>query len=493
MRNRINKRINKLKQNLILVLLIALLFQTSLGQIRFITTFDTPKDHSEFARRPIEVKDGYLIPIHQLSNIGVLDTFFIAKVSETGKILSRKVFNDWVRDRGPLFNAGSTNIWKISIYNDSVDFTSFFRFQLYDSNLNEKLNIKIPRTFPTNSSLGLELYPYVELTNGDFIFMLDVMAIKWPPYGNVETYGCNFIYITKEGKIRANKTFNSFQLPNYIWQLNDTSIVFDVQLNGCGFADCRTIKVLDFNGKEIRNKDSNPFGFHKKYRNRYYTFWEYSQTFYKLVCYNENFDSFYEKKLPRSIEPLQFWDSRDNNDFRVRARYRELNTDSGFTGKSFETMMDTTFTWKKFKLFIGEAGDTLKDILDLTNDIKFYSTKDGGALYLCDKNIANSEYDLVVVKLDTIKWIDTARRIDTIELIDYLIYPNPNDGDYLLIKGKVWQTVSVYDAIGQKIVEHGNLSLNQAEPINIKNLRPGNYYLQIKFPDKTVYNKFIRY
>lgn len=439
-----------------------------------------PENYSEGAKKMVELKDCYLIPILSWATSDNYNKFYILKLDKNAKIISRTFYNDRYNDEGALFNANDNNFWKISVNGDVLNHY-YFRFHLLDSDLNELLNIKIPSTHPQNGLLGLEEFYYLKLTNGDFIFMLDVSANNWNPFTG-EVYGNNFIYITKEGEVKTNKTFNAFNLynRNYIWQLNDTSIISIVPLTKCT-GNCSSIKIFDFKGNEILSKTVTKGGFSKKCGNRYYGFWEWKHANYSLVCFNENFDLLYEKKIPEHVYPIQFWDNQDNNDFRVRV----INS-NGFN--YYETMMDTSFTWEKLKLFSNDSDNPFAG-LQMSEPV-FYPTNDGGAFYVFDKTVKEfDDIDLVFVKVDTTKWINDAYD----EKTGSLIYPNPNNGNFLVIKKEGWQTAAIYDVTGRKLFEFENPSFNGTDAIDIKYLRPGNYYLQIKFPDKTVYNKFIRY
>ena len=188
----------KAQQKIILLCFIALITsRVSHGQIRFIKTLHGPENYWESAIKMVELKDCYLIPIQSLASVVGDNLFYILKLSKNGKVISRNNFNNWDEDRGPLFNAGGNNFWKLSVVYDTSDWTSLIEFSLFNSQLNKLLSVRVPRTFPTNGMVWAwpEYPPYIRLSNGDFIFMLGVSAMNWKPFDKRETMGNNFIYI----------------------------------------------------------------------------------------------------------------------------------------------------------------------------------------------------------------------------------------------------------------------------------------------------------
>ena len=484
-------RYHKAQQKIILLCFIVVMANAaSFAQIRFIKTLYGPENYVEYANKSVELKSCYVVPVQSLATVKGNHKFYILKLSKNGEIVSRTYFDNWDEERGPLFYADDTHFWKINRNYDSADnYINHFSFRLYGSDLNELVSTKVPRTFPSNGSLGLEQFAFLKLSNGDFIFMLDVSAYGWKPFGRDETYGSNFIYITRDGEIKANKAFNEFQLPQNIWQISDTSICMIVQLNGCT-KDCSVVKVLDFNGNEILTKILTGGGFQKKYDNRYYGFREWKDREYAFTCFDENFELLYEKKIPKHIRPWQFWDSRDNDDFRVRVGYSIPDAMGYPTNESYETMMDTSFTWQKLKLWSNDTDDVFQGLYDNLTESGFYPTDDGGAFYIFNKTlIIDYDEDLVFVKVDT-NWVEkpTPREEE-----ENRIYPNPNNSSFMVIKKDGWQSATIYDLLGRDLFHYEYNSLNHSNGINIQNLQPGNYFLQIVFPDKTIINKFIRY
>jgi hypothetical protein len=73
------------------------------------------------------------------------------------------------------------------------------------------------------------------------------------------------------------------------------------------------------------------------------------------------------------------------------------------------------------------------------------------------------------------------------------VFPNPNNTNTLNVNTDKWQSIMVYNAIGQVIKTYANTSLKHKDSIDISALAAGHYYLQIKLPEKTVYHKFIRH
>jgi hypothetical protein len=76
---------------------------------------------------------------------------------------------------------------------------------------------------------------------------------------------------------------------------------------------------------------------------------------------------------------------------------------------------------------------------------------------------------------------------------EVIVFPNPNNTNTLNVNTDKWQSIMVYNAIGQVIKTYANTSLKYKDNIDISALAAGHYYLKIKLPDKTVYHKFIRY
>jgi hypothetical protein len=481
----INK-IRKAQQKIILLCFIILLhYNPTWGQIRFVKNLYGPENYWESAIKMVEMKDFYLIPIQSLPSLVGDNSFYILKLSSNGKVLSHSNFGNWDDDRGPLFNANDNLFWKLSTVFDTSDYEDHFRFSLFDSELNELLRTQAPRTCPSYAWFDFTGFAYLKLSNGDFIFTLYVSAINWPPFNGRITSGFNFIYITKNGEIKANKTFNAFRLPQNVWQLNDTSVVTVVSLNGCT-KNCYLVKVFDFKGNEILTKALPSGGFQKKCGKRYYGFKRSLFGKFSFLCYDENFELISEKELPINIYPFGFWDNEDNNDFRVRVAYSILDSTGYPTNESYETMMDTSFTWQKLKLPSG-SDPSLTGLLE--DDPEFYPTSDGGALYVFEKTlIVDYDQDLVFVKVDT-NWVEKKQAQEE----ESLIYPNPNNSNFLVIKKEGWQTVTIYDLAGRVLFKYEYNLLNYLDGINIQDLQRGNYYLQIVFPDKTVINKFIRY
>ena len=187
-------KILTLTQKIILLIFITLYTEKdSFGQIQFVKTMYDKENYSEVAKHAVELNDFYLIPIISLATVSGHNTFYILKLSKNGKILTRKFYNDWEDDQSVLFNAGDNTLWKISVNSDKVNYYYYFNISLLDRDLNKLINIDMPRTHPQNGLLGLEVFYYLKLTNGDFIFMLDILANNWKPYIG-EVYGNNFIY-----------------------------------------------------------------------------------------------------------------------------------------------------------------------------------------------------------------------------------------------------------------------------------------------------------
>ncbi len=480
-----NKNLNskiRAQQKIILLCFVTLVSAIhSLGQIRFIKPIAQPEYNLEFSYHPAEIKNFYFIPIFTNSLVSEPYRFSILKLDKSGSIVDRLYFDDGVNERGSLYNAGDEIFWKYSVGFDSLYFSSF---KLFDSEFRVLKNIKVPCAIRKGIPTGNTLY-YQKLSNGDFIFMLDVEI------GFSGSYIVNYIYITKEGELKVNKAIPSISLGNYVinsynenmlWQLNDTSIITIASENKC-LMNCITVRKMNLIGNEFFSKKISNISLRtfKKCGDRFYGLRKRpSNGKDTLVCFNENFDVMYLKEIPDSFGVYQFWDNNDNSDFTIRGGYAN-STDY------YETIIDTSFTWKKAKLF-SYADSKLNYI---NGEIRFWATSDGGALYLCDRyKELNYDLQVVLIKYDTGSYCynDNCKNLK-----ENVTYPNPNNGDKLYFTNDSWETVSIYDNVGRLIFFYENQPFNILNNINVESLQPGNYYLRIKFPDKTVNSKLIKY
>lgn len=477
----------KSQQKIILLCLLAFASAlTSFGQIRFIKPIAHPQYYNEHAYHPAELKNFYYIPVFTTNIVSEPYRFSILKLDKSGSIVNRLYFNDWENECGELYNAGEDRFWKYSIGFDSLYFANF---KLFDSEFQVLKNIKVPCALRKGIPTNYALY-YLKLLNGDFIFMLNIEI------GISGSYTVNYIYITKEGEVKVNKVLPTIDISNHLdwlngynentlWQLNDTSIVTIATERKCLTGYCLTVKKMNLNGNEFFSKNIPNISHRtfKKCGNRYYGLRERpSNGKDTLVCFDENFNIKYVKEIPDNFGVFQFWDNSDNGDFTIRGQYYDSN--------AYETLFDTSFTWSKANFFINNKNETLKNI---KGKIRFFPTSDGGALYLCNnyKDLgSHTEVQVILVKFDTGSYCynDNCKKMK-----ENSIYPNPNDGDKLFFNSDRWETVSISDNLGRLILFYENESLNILNNISIESLQPGNYYLQIKFPDKTVYNKLIRF
>jgi len=492
-------KIIKAQQNYFLLCFAVLLLAiNSSGQIRFIKTMHSGDNNwiYSYKRNMVEQNGYYYIPIANQSKHGAEENrCYILKLDYKGNIVSRK-FNEWEDDRwSAIFEASHNTMWRLTINIDSVQHNQYFRFHLLDSNLNEIVSTKVPRCFPSKCIIGNEERTYLKLKDGGGIFILDVSAFGWSPFNNQEVYGYNFVHISKEGKLIGNTSSNSFRNfyseyeGNEIWQLNDTSILVIGTLNGCK-ENCAVAKMFNLKGVEITSKPiPKNTSAYKKHGNRFYAIKKYLDGTKSFICFNQNFDFLYEKLIPSDINYLQFMDNGDNNDFRIRISRCELDSNGNSSNDCYESLMDTTFARQNIKWFLPDNYEELPDEA-LYYKSMFYPTQDGGAFYIYNKQLPPDGEELVFVKADTVY-----KRYGNIYTVkdNNLIYPNPNDQNRLFLEKDNWETLSIYDLTGRELLYYENPLYNLMDGIDIEDLRRGNYFLRIKLPDKTVYNKFIRY
>jgi len=439
----------------------------------------------------VEQKGSYYIPITSESKTGVEQTrFYMLKLDSKGNIVSRKFYEREDDSRSSVFEASSNTIWRLTLGIDSVQDNTYFRFHLLDSNLNEIISTNVPRCFPSKCVLGNQDRSYIKLMNGGAVFILDVSAFGWSPFDNQEVYGYNFVHISKEGKLLANTSSNTFRDigQNEIWQLNDTSLLMIGILNGCK-ENCKVARTFNLNGVELSSKPiPENIRMYKKIGNRFYAIKKYVNGKMSFICFNQSFDSLYEKPIPSDIQYLNFFNNGDNNDLRIRIRMCERDSQGNSTD-CFESLMDTTFAQLKIKWLSEDERDELPD-KELLYDYQFYPTKDGGAFYIFSKRRTPDDDELVFVKADTVyKWFSNMYS----EKDNNLIYPNPNNQVRLFLEKDNWETISIYDLKGRELFRYENPFYDLMDYIDIQDLQPGKYYVQIKFPDKLIYNKLFRY
>lgn len=463
----------------------------SLGQVRFIKTYHNEKNHVEYVEKIVELNSNYYIPIQDFASVdSVYPKFSILKIDRKGNIVKRKYFDDWYSDRGDLYEANDSSMWKISSNIDSLG-SFYFTISLLNEELDILKKIEVPRTFPKNG-IPMDIGSDIKLANGDYIFMLGVSAYGWKPL-KAEGQGINFIYLAKDGTIKTNICTNKFSLHvnsfNYAWQLNDTSIVTILYTNECK-NDCINIQIYDFSGNLLSTKLLN-YPISKKCGNRYYGFHPNIETRYKFVCLDENYSLIYEKNIPDNIHVRQFWDNRDNNDFRILAYYEIYDTiNNTFSG--FTAMMDTSFTWQRLRLFSDDENDDLWNVNNLAgDDNNFFATKDGGGLFVFYEVITqNYDNNILLVKIDTnYAYTNTMYR----KKDEFIIHPNPNSTNRLFLEQDNWENITVYDYTGFKVHYFENSLFNTMDSIDISAFKKGLYYLSIKLPDKVVFNTFIRH
>lgn len=482
----------KTQHKLSLLCFAVLLFASnSFGQIRFIKTLHSGDNNwiYSYKKNMVEKNGCYYIPVINESKHGIeKDRFYILKLDNKGNIVSRKFYEGEENGRCSIFEASNNTMWRLTIPTDSVQHNQYFRFHLLDSNLNEMATTKVPRCFPSKCALGNEERFYLKLKDGGSIFILDVSAFGWWPFDNQEVYGYNFVHISKDGKLIGNTASNSFRAAgnNEIWQLSDTSFMMICYINGCK-ENCLVAKTFNMQSVELASKPiPKNIGTFKKCGNRFYAIKEYLDGYKSFICFNQNFDSLYEKPIPSDITYINFMDNGDNNDFRIRIARCE--PDLSASEDCYQSLMDTTFAQQKIKWFSDDGQDELDE--ELLYDYQFYATKDGGGFFVFIQKRTPDDEELVFVKADTVyKWFSYIYS----EKDNNIIYPNPNSQNRLFLEKDNWETLSIYDLTGRELLYYENPLYNLMDGIDIEDLRPGNYFLRIKLPNKTVYNKFIRY
>jgi hypothetical protein len=234
-----------------------------------------------------------------------------------------------------------------------------------------------------------------------------------------------------------------------------------------------------------------------------------------LVC-NSNFDSLNSYAMPKRYSFFQHWGHKDYYKFISYINDPESNILPTDINEKLCIADTLTNIEKCFQLRKILGNHYFKSNTPQDADYNVFSlhhrlaTYDGGLLLIYTREypyydasiggyLTNTEE--IVVKISPGDGLDTlGHEADDTNVIvtvkpekEVLVFPNPNNTNTLNVNTDKWQSIMVYNTIGQVIKTYANTSLKYKDSIDISALAAGHYYLQIKLPEKTVYHKFIRH
>ncbi len=234
-----------------------------------------------------------------------------------------------------------------------------------------------------------------------------------------------------------------------------------------------------------------------------------------LVC-NSNFDSLTSYQMPPRYSFFQHWGHEDYFKFISYINDAESNILPTDINEKLCIADTLTNIEKCFQLRKILGNHYFKSNTPQDADYNVFSlhhrlaTYDGGLLLIYTREypyydasiggyLTNTEE--IVVKISPGDGLDTlGHEADDTNVIvtvkpekEVLVFPNPNNTNTLNVNTDKWQSIMVYNTIGQVIKTYANTSLKYKDSIDISALAAGHYYLQIKLPEKTVYQKFIRH